>query len=140
MALTNTVPFLQTAKITPATWTNADSANTKKTVVTAGSNGSKVVALLATSTDTSARAAQIWLTRSATSYLLGSVSVPAASGSDGTTAGINLLGVTLIPGLPVDNDGQVYLFLQSGDTLQVSFTTQVTSAKAVDVVCVSADF
>lgn len=140
MALTNTVPFLQTAKITPAAWVNADSANTKKTICTAGANGTKVVGLLLTSTDSSARIAQIWLTRSATSYLLGSVTVPVTAGSDGVTAAVNALDPTMIPGLPVDNDGQSYLFLQSGDTLQVSFTTQVTAAKEIDAVGVSADF
>jgi hypothetical protein len=140
MSLTYQVPFLQTVKVTPQSWTNADSANTKKTVVTAGTNGTKVVGMTATSTDTSTRVAQVWLTRSATSYLLASVSIPAASGSDGTTVGINLMGTTLWPGLPVDNDGQVYLWLQSGDTLKVSFTAQVTSAKEIDVMALSADF
>lgn len=140
MAVTHTAVLVQTPKITPNSWTNSDSANTKKTVATAGANGSKVVGLIATSTDTSARVAQVWHTRSATSRLLASVSVPAASGSDGTTAGVNLLGSTLMPGLPVDNDGQTYFFLESGDTLQVSFTAQVTSAKEIDVTCIFANF
>lgn len=139
--MSSTPVFVATPKITPASWTNADSANTKKTVCTAGSSGTKLVGLTATSTETAnARVAQIWLTRSATSYLLASVNVPVNSGSDGVTAGINLMGSTLWPGLPVDNDGQSYLFLNSGDTLQVSFTTQVTAAKEIDVACYSADF
>jgi hypothetical protein len=133
-----TAVFVQVPKTTPAAFTNADAANTKKTVATAGASGSKVVALNATSTDTSARIAQVWLTRSATSYLLGSLSVPIAAGTDGTTVTADLLG--LIPNVPRDNDGQKYLFLESGDTLQVSFTTQVTAAKEIDVVSVFGNF
>lgn len=140
MALTYQLPFLQSVKITPQSWVNADSANTKKTVCTAGVNGSKVVGLTATSTDTSNRLAQVWLTRSATSYLLASVSVPTLSGTDGTTPVVNLMNTTDWPGLPVDADGQPYLFLDSGDTLQVSFTAQITAAKEADVTALSADF
>ena len=133
-----TIVTVQTPKITPAAFTNSDSANTKKTIATAGASGSKVVAVNASSTDTSARVGQLWLTRSSTSYLLGSYSVPASAGSDGSTVSADLL--SLVPNLPRDNDGQKYLFLESGDTLQVSFTTQVTSAKEVDVQAIFGNF
>ena len=140
MAVTATPVFVQNPKITPASFTNSDSANTKKTVATAGANGMKVTAVLATSTDTSNRTGQLWLTRSATSYLLGSTVVTTLAGTDGATATQNLLPASLMGGLPRDNDGQVYLFLESGDTLQVSFTAQVTSAKEVDVVAIAGNF
>lgn len=141
MAVSHEPVFVQTPQITPVAFTNSDSANTKKTIHTAGSDGSKVVAVLATSTDTSNRTAQLWLTRSATSYLLGSVVVTTLAGTDGAVATQNLLPSTLFgAALPIDNDGQRYLSLKSGDTLQVSFTAQVTSAKEIDVVCMAADF
>lgn len=131
--------FVATPKITPAAFTNADSANTKKTIHTAGASGSKVVAVFATSTETAnARVAQLWLTRSATSYLLGSLNIPVNSGFDGSAGTINLL--LLLNGLPLDNDGQPYLFLESGDTLQASTTTQVAAGKEVDITCVAGNF
>lgn len=131
--------FVATPKLTPAATTNADSANTKKTIATAGASGSKVVAVIATSTETAnARVGQLWLTRSATSYLIGSFNVPINSGFDGSTQGVNAL--SLVAGLPVDNDGQVYFFLESGDTLQVSFTTQVASGKEIDVFAIFGNF
>lgn len=139
MTVTATPVFVQTPKITPAAFTNADSANTKKTIHTAGTNGSKIVGVSATSTDTSNRTAQLWLTRSATSYLLGSFVVNTLAGTDGTNPAMNLFSGFLMQ-LPADNDGQKYLFLESGDTLQVSFTTQVTSAKEIDVVAIGANF
>lgn len=131
--------FVATPKITPAAFTNADAANTKKTIHTAGASGSKVTAVIATSTETAnARVGQLWLTRTATSYLLGSFNVPVNSGFDGSAFTINAL--LTMAGLPIDNDGQVYLFLESGDTLQVSFTTQVAATKEVDVTCIAGNF
>lgn len=140
MAVTHQGVYVQTPKITPAAFTNSDSANTKKTIATAGSNGSKVVGITATSTDTSTRIAQLWLTRSAVSSLLCSLIVSVAAGSDGAVAASNLINTTIWPSLPVDNDGQPYFFLESGDTLQVSFTTQVTAAKEIDVAAIFANF
>lgn len=139
MAVTATPVFVQTPKISVGSLTNSDAANTKKTVCTAGANGTKVVSLIATSTETAnARIAQIWLTRSAVSTLLGSVNIPANAGFDGIVYSVNMF--SLIAELPRDNDGQRYLFLESGDTLQYSCTTQVAAAKQVDAHCVSANF
>ena len=139
MTVTATPVFVQTPKITPQTFANAD-GTTKKTIFTAGANGSKVVAILAGSTDTAARTAQLWLTRSAVSYLLGTVVVAIGAGSDGTARTANLMPSTLMDGLPLDNDGQRYLYLESGDTLQVGFTVAVTAAKQIDINAIGADF
>lgn len=139
MAVTATPALVQTPKITPITIVPADTT-AKKTACTAGTNGTKVVSLTAASDDTAAVNVQIWLTRSATSYLIGTVNVPITSGNTGAIASVNLLAPSLIPGLPVDNDGQPYLFLVSGDTLSVSALATVTTAKTVYVTCVSGDF
>lgn len=140
MAVSHEPVFVQTPKTTPAAFTNADSANTKKTIATAGTNGSKVVGVTAASTDSSARIAQLWLTRSAVSYELNAASVAITSGTDGATPTTNLMDEVLWPSLPIDPTGQRYFLLQSGDTLQVSFTTQVTAAKEIDVVAVFWDY
>jgi hypothetical protein len=132
MPTSSTPVLLQTPKLGLAQILNAD-ASAKKTVVTAGANGTKLVSLTAASDDTVARVVQVILTRSATDHILASASVPAASGTDGTTAAVNLINSTILPGLPVDNDGQRYLFLESGDTLAVKSTTTVSVAKTVSV-------
>jgi hypothetical protein len=128
--MASTPAFVATPKITPISILPADTT-TKKTVCTAGSSGAKVVALLVTSTDSSNRVVQLYLTRSATDYLLGAYNIIALAGSDGATGTQNLL--TIVAGLPRDNDGQRYLFLESGDTLTVATTTTVTAAKEIDV-------
>jgi hypothetical protein len=102
------------------------------TIVTAGNNGSKVLNLVATSTDTAAQPVQVSVVRSATTYILATTSVPASSGAAAATPPIDLLAI--IPNLPRDQDGQPYLFLNSGDTLVVALTTgSVTSGKTISV-------
>lgn len=138
--MASTPVIVQSPKVGLAQIANADASN-KKALVTAGSSGSKVTAIRACSDEAStARVLQLILTRSATDYLLGSVSVPALSGTDGAAAVKDLLNTTDMPGLPVDNDGQRYLFLQSGDVLNVKSLTTVTSGKTVNVSAVYGDF
>jgi hypothetical protein len=50
------------------------------------------------------------------------------------------MGPGLAPGLPLDNDGQPYIFLETGDYLAVSATTTVTSNKMLSVVAVGGSF
>jgi len=108
------------------------------TVVTAGASGSKVTNLVATSTDTSGQNIQVAIVRSATTYILATTAVPASSGTAAGTAPIDLLAI--IPNLPRDQDGQPYLFIESGDTLVVSSLATITSGKIISVHSDYADF
>ena len=121
-----------------------DAAGTYKTIYTAGSSGSKIVAINVSTDDGSAtHVLNLTLTRSATDYIIGSYTLPVNSGTDGSAASIDLLRGgpnTLIPGLPLDNDGQRYLFLESGDTLRMTFATALTASKRINVVTIGADF
>jgi hypothetical protein len=109
------------------------------TIVTAGGNGTKVLNLTATSTDTAAQPVQVSLVRSSTTYILATTSVAAGSGDASGTAPVDLLAI--IPNLCHDQDGQPYLFLNSGDTLVVSLTTgSVTSGKVISVHSDNANF
>jgi hypothetical protein len=101
------------------------------TVVAAGSNGSKLLNLIASSTDTAAQAIAVSLVRSSTTYLLATTSVAANSGNANGTAPIDLLAI--VPNLPRDQDGQPYLFLNSGDTLVANSAAAVTSGKTISV-------
>jgi type II secretory pathway component PulK len=104
----------------------------QETVVTAGGNGSKVLNLTATSTDTAAQTVQVSVVRSSTSYLLATTSVPASSGDAAGTAPVDLLAI--LPNTAHDQDGQPYLFLNSGDTLVVALASgSVTSGKTVSI-------
>ncbi len=133
MAFTqNSVPTLvkqpQNGKVQIA---NADAQN-QKTVYTAGASGSKVAALIAVSTDTSARDVQVSITNGS-SFPLGTVSVPAGAGNSSSVTSVNLLDPTRLVGLSYDSDGNPFIFLISGDTLTVSALSTVTSGKTITV-------
>lgn len=130
--------FAATPKLGLVQIVNADASN-QKTILTAGSSGAKIVGVNAVSDDTSARVLTLSVLRSAVSYPISVVSVAAGSGTDGSAPATDLLKESLLP-LPVDNDGQRYLLLEAGDVLQVKSGSTVTSAKAVTVAAIAADF
>lgn len=145
MAVTPTPVFVQTPKITPQSFVQGtDAAGTYKTIFTAGANGSKITAVLANTTDgTASHVLTLRLNRSATGYTLINVTLPINAGGDGATASIDVLAggsASLLAGLPVDNDGQKYIFLESGDTLEMTFATALTTGKNIYVVAVGANF
>ena len=111
------------------------------TILTGGASGSKIVSLVVTSDDTSSRIVKVHITRGGTSYVLTAVTVPIASGTDGSAASVNLLNSASLPGLPVDNDGQRYLLLtDASDTLTANCTTTVTAAKILNIVATYGNF
>lgn len=131
--------FVGTPKVGLVQIANADASN-QKALVTPGASGSKVTSILFASTDAVARVVQISIKRSAVNYIFGSVTVAITGGTDGVTPSQMGLDFSLLRGLPVDNDGQPYIFLQSGDELDISSTTTVTSGKFVNATAIYADF
>lgn len=145
MAVTATPVFVQTAKITPQNFVQGtDTAGTYKTLYTSGADGSKIVSVVATTDDTTAtHVMTLAITRSAVNYVLGACTIPLGSGTNGTTANIDFLAggsSALIAGLAVDNDGQKYIYLQSGDTLTATFATALTASKRIDVISTAGNF
>lgn len=115
-------------------------AQAQKTAYTAGASGSKIVAIIATSTDTSARDIQLSITNGGTSYPLGTKTVAITSGFVAGVPAVNLLDAAVVVGMPYDSDGNEFLYLISGDTLTVSALTTVTTAKAITVHVFAVDF
>lgn len=118
---------------------NAD-GTTAKTVFTAGSNGSKLELLTVSSTDTSDRDINIFVTRAATNYLISTVKIPLSSGNTNALPAIDIMKSVQIPALTFDANGNKYLYLKSGDTLTVATTTTVTAAKTVTILSQGGDF
>ena len=139
MTKTYTLPFTQSLKDGYATIVAADTT-ALKTVYTGGTNDSVVKALQAVTDDTSARVLNVYVNNGTTDYLVGSVSVAAASGTNGSTAAVDLLGGTLLPGLPYDSNGKRILPLQATHVLKVSSQTTVTAAKTVTVMALVEDY
>lgn len=111
--------------------------NTAVTVFTAGTSGSKVVGLMCASADASSRDVLVYLTRSSTNYLIGRVTVAANAGNANGTPIQNLLANSNVA-MPIDNDGQPYLLLKSGDTITVQIP--VTNAGIMSITAIGSDF
>lgn len=118
-----------------------DSAGTYKTIYTAGANGSIVKGLFATSNDGSAsHLVTCQIVNGGVKYggVAGTVSIN--SGFANIAPQVNLMSPTNWVGLPLDSDGNPYFTLVSGDTLQCTYATALTSATLLNVVAVAADF
>jgi len=132
----NTAPiFVATANCAEITFVNAD-GTTAKDLVSAGTDGTKIFSINCTSDDTSTVNMQVFLHDGTTAYLLGTVAVATLSGTDGSTAAVELLDSTLIPS--VDADGE--LFIPTGYKIQVAPLAAVTAAKTVTVVCFAGNY
>jgi hypothetical protein len=138
MALSNLPFFPQSINTDKQTIANGD-AQTVKTVSTAGTNGSKVSMLLATSTDTSARDVILYVTISATNYPIGQISLPITAGQLNSTPTVNLLNSSQLQ-LPLDANGNPYIYLASGASLTINAPVTITSAKTVTVVATREDY
>src|SRR6476646_352883 len=104
MAANTTPIFVLTINNKGVTFVNADGTATKDIFV-AGSNGSRVGAVSATTTDTSSNLVLLYAYDGATAYRVGEITVAAASGTDGSTASVNLLSLSMCPWL--NSDGSV---------------------------------
>lgn len=133
----NTKPIFQNGvkNGTPVTFVNAD-GTTEKTIFTAGADGSLVDSVFVTSDDTSAVVLDVFINDLTTSFLIGSVNVPTLSGTDGTTDGINLLDITLLPALQSGGS----LPLQATFKLNVAPQAAVTAAKTVTITPAGGDY
>lgn len=119
---------------------NADGTNLK-TISTGAANGTKITAVMVATDDTGARDLQVGITRvGPVFYPLGTKTIPIGSGTTAAAAGVNLLDPAIIPGLPIDSDGQPYLFLENGQSLQAKVLVAVTAAKTMSINAVAADF
>lgn len=135
--------------VTPQTPTNGkvqflqgtDSAGTYKTLYTAGANGSRCYAMWSTNNDASAtHLITVQIVNSTVKYGGTAVtSVESAGFANGTPAQ-NLLVPTIWPGLPMDQNGNPYIQLVSGDTIQATFATSLTSSDLINIVAACSDF
>jgi hypothetical protein len=116
MAVSDTPVFVQTPKITPQNFVQGtDAAGTFKTIYTAGADGSKVVSITVTTTDTTAaHDLTLALTRSAVDYIIATTTID-GTGDTFVEGGF----MPSIQGCPTDSDGQRYIHLESGEFLSV---------------------
>lgn len=138
----NSIITVQTPKMGLVQFSTADAANALKTFTQGGANGTKVIGLYGTNSDGgAAHALTLHLQRSGVNYGGVAVSLPANSGFVSGTPPVNLMSTAVWPGLPVDSDGNPFLFLQSTlDILMATYGTTLTTNTVVNVQAVTGDF
>ncbi|HEY9755248.1 MAG TPA: hypothetical protein V6C97_08805 [Oculatellaceae cyanobacterium] len=130
MAGTATPIFPQTVMNWAQQITNANGTSLQ-TLVTGGTNGSKVESLMISNTDTVAHDVQFWVTISSVAYLLTTVSIPASAGNSDSVPAVDILRSAQIPGLAYDPNGNKYLYVANGSTLSIGLLVAVASGKLV---------
>ena len=135
--MSNTNPIFQSGPSNgaPATIVNAD-GTVEKTIYTAGVNGALVDSVFVTSDDPSSVVLSVFVNDGATSYLIGAINVPALSGTNGMTAGINLLSLGDIPALQAGGG----LALAPTYKLNVAAQSSVTATNTVTLVAAGGEY
>ena len=110
------------------------------TLYTSATNDSVVKSITVTTTDTSAVNLKIAINDGTTDFLLGTVRVALASGTDGAVASVDILGSSLLPGLPRDLNNRTILPLKNGYILKVGCLATMTAAKQTDVIAVVEEY
>jgi hypothetical protein len=110
-------------------------------LMAAGTNGSIVESINVTSGDV-ANVFVLYAFDGTTLHVLGEMAIAANAGNAaaGTTAALDVLRSGIIPGIPIDANGNPVLYVPSGWSLKVSAVTTITSGKSWDVVAMGADY
>lgn len=98
---------------------------------TAGSQGGRVISMMATTDDAVTINVFVYILRGATVLPIGMVNIPASSGNTNAARfPVDFLNGTNLPGLPVDNTGRQYISLLAGDVLRFTTLLNLTAAKS----------
>ena len=107
-----------------------------QTLLTAGTDGARINMISAVSDDTAEMIVDLYINDGVTDFLIGSVTVPTLSGTDGSTPSVSLLNSTSLPYLGDD----LSLFLEGGNILKAAVQTAVTATKKVSLMAVYGDY
>lgn len=116
-------------------WNSADVSLTSKDIFVAGTNGSRIFAVSATSTYATALDMRLYTNDGTTAWLIGTETVAINAGNNGGTASQNLFSLSYLPSL--NSDGS--LTLPTGWKLQASNGTAM-AAGTVTLVSLGGDY
>ena len=141
MSKTTTIPSVQNVNNVDGAITNA-TGTAKITVWTAGANDAVLKSLGCSNTDTAAHIVQIFVNigGAGTDRLVGSVTVAASAGNDGTTAAADILRSGMLPWLSIDAYGNQVFNAKAGTTIKISTTVAAASGKELDFFGEGGDF
>jgi hypothetical protein len=139
MAKSTNLNFTQEIEVVGKRLTSSDTTS-YVTLYTSATNESVVKSITVTTTDTSAVNLKVAINDGTTDFLLGTVRVALASGTDGAVASVDILGSSLLPGLPRDLNSRSILPLKNGHILKFGCLATMTAAKQTDVLAVVEEY
>jgi len=139
MAKSTNLNFTQEIEVVGKRLTSTDTTS-YVTLYTSATNDSVVKSITVTTTDTAAVNLKVAVNDGTTDFLLGTVRVALASGTDGAVASVDILGSSLLPGLPRDLNNRTILPLKNGFILKVGCLATMTAAKQTDVLAVVEEY
>lgn len=139
MAKQSNLYITRTIKTPGVSIANAD-GTTAKTLYTAGADDAVMKSLMITSDDSAAQNVQVILNDGSTDRVLGTVPVPANAGTNGTIVAVDAFSATMLPGLPVDQNGKRVLPLQATHVVKLKSVAAVTAAKTISGVAVVEEY
>jgi hypothetical protein len=112
------------------------------TIETAGTYGTRVIALTATTNDTVAVNVFLYILRGGSTVVpIGLVNVPISSGNTfAARFAVDFLNGTNIPGLPLDNTGRQYIPLLAGDVLRATTLANLSGGTSCFIQAMALDY
>jgi len=111
-----------------------------QTIYTAPAGGGRIDSLNVSSTDTSARDIQLYVTIGGIDYLLGTVSIPITAGFIAATPSVNLLASINIPGALLDPYSNKVIILEGAAILKWAAVVTLTAAKTLNLLGMAGEF
>ncbi len=115
---------------------NAD-GTTVQDFVTAGSGGARINNIAVTSSDTADKDLLVYFNDGTDDFLIGRVTIPLGSGTDGTNPAISLLNNTDLPFL---NENDLSYYLEGTKKLRIAAQAAVTSSYKISLTAVYGDY
>jgi len=109
---------------------------TSQDLLTAGADGARVNYISVISDDTADVVLELYYNDLTTDSLIGAVTIPAGSGTDGVLPPVSLLNATALPFLGED----LAYYLEGADKLKIAAKVAVTAAKKVTLVASYGDY
>ena len=112
------------------------------TIETAGTYGTRVIALTATTNDTVTVNVFLYILRGGSTVVpLGLVNIPVSSGNTfAARFAVDFLNGTNIPGLPLDNTGRQYIPLLAGDVLRATTLANLSASTSCFIQAMALDY
>jgi hypothetical protein len=112
------------------------------TIETAGTYGTRIISLIASTDDTVTVNVFLYILRGGSTVVpIGLVNVPLSAGNTNAARFVtDFLNGTNIPGLPLDNTGRQYIPLVAGDVLRATTLANLTGGRSCWITAFAQDF